>query len=311
MGPSRVGPQATNVYLARMRERYERAGRDAKGALLDEVCSVTRYHRKAVIRLLRRPASPRLRRPRGRHVAYRREVVAALCAIWTAAGYPWSVRLKALLPAWVPWARRRLRLTAATEQALLRISARHIDRRLQPFKQELRTRMYGRTKPGTLLKHHIPVQTERWNVTEPGFTEIDLVSHSGDCADGEFLHSLNVTDIHTTWVETQAVLGKGQARVRQALETIAAALPFTLRGIDSDNGSEFINAHLYGYCQAQAIQFTRGRPYKKDDNAHIEQKNWIHVRKLVGYAMTRWPPWPRSTRCMRICGCCRICGCLR
>ncbi len=283
MGPSRVGPQATNVYLARMRERYERAGRDAKGALLDEVCSVTRYHRKAVIRLLRRPASPRLRRPRGRHVAYRREVVAALCAIWTAAGYPWSVRLKALLPAWVPWARRRLRLTAATEQALLRISARQIDRRLQPFRQELRTRMYGRTKPGTLLKHHIPVQTERWNVTEPGFTEIDLVSHSGECADGEFLHSLNVTDIHTTWVETQAVLGKGQERVRQALETIAAALPFTLRGIDSDNGSEFINAHLYGYCQAQAIQFTRGRPYKKDDNAHIEQKNWTHVRKLVGY----------------------------
>ena len=253
-----------------------------------------------------------MRRPRGRRVADSREVVAALRAIWTAAGYPWSVRLKALLPAWVPWARRRLRLTAATERALLRISARQIDRRLQPFKQELRTRMYGRTKPGTLLKHHIPVQTERWNVTEPGFTAIDLVSHSGDCADGEFLHSLNVTDIHTTWVETQAVLGKGQERVRQALETIAAALPFTLRGIDSDSGSEFINAHLYGYCQAQAIQFTRGRPYKKDDNAHIDQKNWTHVRKLVATtAMTRRPPWPRSTGCMRICGCCRICGCLR
>ncbi|MBA2305499.1 MAG: hypothetical protein H0W08_23095 [Acidobacteria bacterium] len=244
---------------------------------------MTRYHRKVVIRLLRPPASPRLRRPRGRHVAYRREVVAALCAIWTAAGYPWSVRLKALLPAWVPWARRRLRLTAATERALLRISARQIDRRLQPFKQELRTRMYGRTKPGTLLKHHIPVPTERWNVTEPGFTEIDLVSHSGDWADGEFLHSLNVIDIHTTWVETPAVPGQGQERVRQALEPIAAALPFTLRGIDSDNGSEFINAHLYGYCQAQAIQFTRGRPFKKDDNAPIEQKNWTHVRKLVGY----------------------------
>ena len=143
--------------------------------------------------------------------------------------------------------------------------------------------MYGRTKPGRLLKHHIPVQTERWNVTEPGFTEIDLVSHSGDCAAGEFLHSLNVTDIHTTWVETQAVLGKGQERVRQALETIAEALPFALRGIDSDNGSEFINDHLYRYCRARAIQFTRGRPYKKDDNAHIEQKNWTHVRKLVGY----------------------------
>ncbi len=283
MGASRVGPQATREYLARMRERYERAGRDTKGALLDEVCEVTGYHRKAVIRLLRR-APPTARGPRrGRRQAYSLEVVAALRAIWTAAGYPWSVRLKALLPTWVPWGRRRLRLTATTERALLQISARQIDRRLRPFKQELRTRMYGRTKPGTLLKHHIPVQTERWNVTEPGFTEIDLVSHSGDCAEGEFLHSLNVTDIHTTWVETQAVLGKGQERVREALETIAAALPFPLRGIDSDNGSEFINAHLYGYCRTRAIQFTRGRPYKKDDNAHIEQKNWTHVRKLVGY----------------------------
>ncbi len=283
MGASRVGPQATREYLGRMRDRYERAGRDAKGALLDEVCEVTGYHRKAVIRLLRRATPPATGRRRGRGLEYGPEVLAALRAIWTAAGYPWSVRLKALLPAWVPWGRRRLRLTPATERALLRISARQIDRRLRPFKQALRTRMYGRTKPGTLLKHHIPVQTERWNVTTPGFTEIDLVSHSGDCAEGEFLHSLNVTDIHTTWVETQAVLGKGQERVRQALETIAEALPFALRGIDSDNGSEFINAHLYGYCRTRAIQFTRGRPYKKDDNAHIEQKNWTHVRKLVGY----------------------------
>lgn len=283
MGASRVGPQATREYLAQMRERYEHATPAAKGPLLDEICTLTGYHRKAVIRLLGRPAATRSRRPRGRQLAYGPEVVVALRAIWMAAGYPWSVRLKALLPAWVPWARRRLRLTAATEQALLRISARQIDRRLQADKRTLRTRMYGRTKPGTLLKHHIPVQTARWNVQEPGFTEIDLVSHSGACADGEFLHSLNVTDIHTTWVETHAVLGKSQERVRQALATISDALPFALRGIDSDNGSEFINDHLYRYCRARDIQFTRGRPYKKDDNAHIEQKNWTHVRKVVGY----------------------------
>ena len=283
MGATRVGPQATREYLVRMRERYERAGREAKGGLLDEVCELTGYHRKAVIRLLRRPAAGGPCRRRGRRVTYGPEVVRALRAIWTAAGYPWSVRLTALLPMWLPWARRRLRLTPATERALRQISARQIDRRLRPYKQELRTRMYGRTKPGTLLKHHIPIQTERWNVTSPGFTEIDLVSHSGDCASGEFLHSLNVTDIHTTWVETQAVLGKSQERVREALETIRGALPFALRGIDSDNGSEFINDHLYRYCQAGGIQFTRGRPYKKDDNAHIEQKNWTHVRKVVGY----------------------------
>src|SRR5438552_3027588 len=283
MGGTRVGPQATREYLERMRERYQGAGREEKGRLLDEVCEVTGYHRKAVIRRLRRPAGRGRRRRRGRPVRYGPEVVGALRAIWTAAGYPWSLRLKALLPAWLPWARRRLRLTPVLEAALQRISPRQIDRRLQPYKRDLRTRLYGRTKPGTLLKHHIPIQTERWSTTAPGFTEIDLVSHSGDCADGEFIHSLNVTDIHTTWVETRAVMGKGEARVQQALEAMRAVLPFRLHGIDSDNGSEFINNHLYRYCQAHQIQFTRGRPYKKDDNAHIEQKNWTHVRKLVGY----------------------------
>src|SRR5206468_11427335 len=116
-----------------------------------------------------------------------------------------------------------------------------------------------------------------------GFTEIDLVSHTGNSAAGDVCNSLKLTDIHTGWTETQAVLGKSQEAVRGALETIRQALPFALRGIDSDNGSEFINQHLYRYCQAQAMQFTRGRPYKKDDNAHIEQKNWTHVRRLLGY----------------------------
>jgi hypothetical protein len=112
---------------------------------------------------------------------------------------------------------------------------------------------------------------------------VDLVSHSGDRADGDFLHTLNLTDIHTTWVEHGAVLGKSQVRVQERLAELRAALPFVLRGIDSDNGSEFINAHLQKYCRTHQIQFTRGRPYKKNDNAHIEQKNWTHVRKLMGY----------------------------
>jgi len=111
----------------------------------------------------------------------------------------------------------------------------------------------------------------------------DLVAHCGSLGEGEFVHSRNVTDIHTTWVETAAVLGKSQVAVQRALAELREALPFRLRGIDSDNGSEFINQHLWDYCQRQEIQFTRGRPYKKDDNAHIEQKNWTHVRKLLGY----------------------------
>ncbi len=283
MGGIRVRPQAIREYLGRMRERYERAERRAKGRLLDEVCEVTRYHRKAAIRLLRRPEARPRRRRGGRPVRYGPEVVAVLRAIWTAAGYPWSVRLKALLPLWLPWARRHVPLTDAIEQRLRTLSPRQMDRCLQRDKRTLRRRQYGRTKPGTLLKHQIPLRTDRWAVTEPGFTEIDLVAHSGDRAEGEFLHSLNVTDIHTTWVETRAVLGKGQLRVQAALEEIRQALPFPLCGIDSDNGSEFINDHLRRYCRRHRIQFTRGRPYKKDDNAHIEQKNWTHVRKLLGY----------------------------
>jgi hypothetical protein len=120
-------------------------------------------------------------------------------------------------------------------------------------------------------------------VTTPGWTEVDLVAHSGDRAEGEFAHTVNQTDIVTTWVESRAVLGKSQVRVQQALEAMRHGLPFRLLGIDSDNGSEFLNAHLVRYCRGLAVQFTRGRPYKKDDNAHIEQKNWTHVRKLVGY----------------------------
>jgi hypothetical protein len=166
---------------------------------------------------------------------------------------------------------------------LRRISPSTIDRRLQARKRHIRRRLYGRTKPATLLKHHIPIRTQHWDVTTPGFTEVDLVSHSGNWADGEFLQSLNLTDIHTGWVESRAVLGKTQRAVRAAVAELRAALPFPLRGLDSDNGSEFINTCLFQYCHAHQIQFTRGRPYKKDDNAHIEQKNWTSVRKLLGW----------------------------
>src|SRR5262245_11973019 len=270
--------------LTAVSPRYRGAARVDRGKILDEFCETTGYQRKYALRLLNGPP-PGAERPRRRRrpATYSTAVMQALTVIWEAAGYPWSVRLKGLIPLGLPWARRRLRLTATVCQQLRRISARQIDRRLGPTKRQLQTRRYGRTKPGTLLKHHIPLKTDHWDVTVPGFTELDLVAHAGDRAEGEFAHSLNVTDIHTTWGETRAVLGRGEQRVQTALEEIRQALPFRLQGIDSDNGSEFINDHLYRYCQAQGIQFTRGRPYKKDDNAHIEQKNWTHVRKLVGY----------------------------
>jgi len=271
-------------YLRAIYDRYRRSSAEVKGKILDEFCRVCDCHRKHAIRLLHGPrpeAHPRPRRARG--PSYGRAVIQALAQVWEAAGYPWSVRLKAMLPLWLPWLRKRTALTPQLERQLRAISPRQIDRRLQSRKRVLRRRIYGRTKPGTLLKHHIPIKTDHWNVTRPGFTEIDLVSHSGECAEGEFAHSFNLTDIHTTWTETYAVLGKGETGIVAGLEAMRQALPFGLQAIDSDNGSEFLNHHLVQYCRAGQIQFTRGRPYKKDDNAHIEQKNWTHVRKLIGW----------------------------
>jgi len=271
-------------YLCAIYARYQRASRVEKARILDECCQVCGYHRKHALRLLNGPLPARHPKERRRRpVRYSAQAVSILTQVWEAAGYPWSVRLKALVPLWLPWMRQRFALTPPLEQQLLTISPRQIDRRLQTQKRQLKRRLYGRTKPGTLLKHHIPLKTDHWDVTAPGWTEIDLVSHSGACAEGEFGHSLTLTDIHTTWTESRAVLGKGAMGIEAALEDMRRGLPFALQGLDSDNGSEFINDHLWRYTQARHIQFTRGRPYKKDDNAHVEQKNWTHVRKLLAW----------------------------
>lgn len=278
-----MSPGSRRELLVSVHPQYRQADRHGKALILNSFCAATGYHRKYAIHLRSRPPEPKSRRRRGPSPRYGPQVLRVLSKVWEAAGYPWSVRLKALLPVWLPWIRQRLKISLELEQQLLAMSPRTMDRRLQPLKQRLGRRLYGRTKPGSLLKHHIPLQTSSWAEVRPGFTEIDLVSHSGNAASGEFLHSLNVTDLATTWVETRAVLGKGQSGIVQALTEIAQALPFALRGLDSDNGSEFINHHLVRFCQQREIQFTRSRPYKKDDNAHIEQKNWTHVRKLLGW----------------------------
>jgi len=282
-----MGGKTRWEYLRAIHPRYRAANREQRRVILDEFCSNCGYNRKYAIRLLNGPppgARPPRRCPRGSRTRYGSQLLSVLTEIWEAAGCPWSRRLKELLPLWMPAIRTHYHLPPQIERQLLAISARQIDRRLKERKLRLKRRIYGRTKPGTLLKHHIPIKTDSWDVRSPGFVEIDLVSHSGNSGEGEFIHSLNVTDIHSTWVETRAVLGKSQIHVAAALEQIRAALPFPLLGIDSDNGSEFINHHLLRYSRGRGILFTRGRPYKKDDNAHVEQKNWTHVRKLLGYA---------------------------
>jgi hypothetical protein len=278
-------PKDRQEQARRMSARYRKASRREKATMLDAFCLATGLNRKYAIGLLREPPEKptEVKVPRRRKQQYSEEVIRILEMIWEAADFPWSVRLKAMLPLWMPFVSKRVKVTAKTEAALAKISPRTIDRRLRSKRMATRRRLYGRTKPGTLLKHQIPIRTERWDVDEPGWGEIDLVSHSGPCADGEFAHSMNFTDIHSTWVETRAVLSKAQAGVVDALNDMRNNMPFALRGIDSDNGSEFINHHMVRYCETRKVQFTRGRPYKKDDNAHIEQKNWTHVRRLVGW----------------------------
>lgn len=281
-----MGKKSRIEYFKMIFTRYRQASIEEKSRILDEFCKVCGYARKYAIAKLNGPAASEapVKRPfRSRRAKYNAGVISILVAVWRATGYLCSIRLKAALPLWLPWIRERFRISSVTEKGLLSISARQMDRRLQERKKKHRRSIYGRTKPGALLKHHIPIKTDHWDVKSPGFTEIDLVSHSGNSAAGEFAYSLNQTDILTTWVETRAVMGKSEAVVVKALDRMRQCLPFPLEGIDSDNGSEFINDHLYRYCQKNKIQFTRGRPYKKDDNAHIEQKNWTHVRKIFGW----------------------------
>lgn len=274
-------------YFRAIYGRYQKGDRKARQAILNEFCLNTGYHRKYAIRLLNGASLGaggkvgRVRRKRS--VSYGPQTLAVLTAVWEAAGYPWSVRLKAILPMWMPWIRKRFGMGRETEQELLAISPRQMDRRLRDKKMQARRRLYGRTKPGLLLKHQIAVKTENWDVCSPGFTEIDLVAHSGNSGAGEFGHTLNVTDIHSGWTESRAVLGRSQPAVLTAIQEVEQALPFALQGVDCDNGSEFINWNLRAWCQGKNIQLTRGRPYKKDDNAHVEQKNWTHVRKLLGW----------------------------
>jgi len=280
-----MSKKSIKEYFKVIYVRYHNASRAIKHIILNEFCANTGYTRKYAIRKLNSPPPAKSlgSHHRRRGYVYSSQALSILAVVWEAAGYPCSIRLKALLALWMPWIRKKFRINPGVEKQLLSISARQMDRRLKDKKGQTRKRIYGRTKPGTLLKHRIPIRTDNWDVKEPGWTEVDTVSHSGNSAEGLFGYTVNQTDILTTWVESRAVLGKGEEAVVNALDEMAQTLPFALKGLDSDNGSEFINWHLLRYCEKNKIQPFRGRPYKKDDNAHIEQKNWTHVRKLMGW----------------------------
>lgn len=274
-------------YLKAIFARYQKASRAEKRILLDGFCEICGYHRKHAIRLLQRPTrqqNARVRQPRGRKRGYDQPLLLrVLKDIWRAANLPCAKRLKALLPLWLP--HYEWELPDDIQQKLSNISAATIDRLLKPSRGKYAKRGLATTKPGSLLKHHIPVKTNQWDETIPGFLEADTVAHCGNSTAGMFVLTVNATDLATGWSEQRAVWGKGERGVLEAVTSIEHLLPFDVRGFDCDNGSEFLNWHLERYLQKRKrpIQFTRSRPYHKNDNAHVENKNWTHVRQYLGY----------------------------
>ena len=268
--------------------RYKRSSKADKGKILDELCQTTGWHRnharRALVAALRPtlvPASRRARTP-----VYGPEVLTALRLCWAVLGAPTGKRLAPVMAELVPTLRRFAELDISDELAALLVvmSPATMDRRLAPARAAMSLRGRSHTKPGSLLKSQIPIRTwAQWDDAVPGFVEIDLVGHEGGNAEGEHCYTLTVTDIATGWTENRAVQNKAQKWVVAALAEIAKIMPFPLLGIDSDNGSEFINHHLLGWCEQRKLTFTRSRPGNSNDGAHVEQKNWAVVRTVVGY----------------------------
>jgi len=273
-------------YVEAVRGRYFGASRKEKGKILDEFTKVTGCHRKAAIRMIRRGNQSRRSSKRGRPRQYGTAVVGALRVAWEATDRLCSKRLHPFLPELIAVLRRHgdSTLTAEIEAQLCQISPATIDRLLHPYRQLGGRHPFTTTKPGSLLKSSIPIRTfTDWLEDCPGYLEVDLVSHCGESTEGFYLTTLSTVDVASGWTECIGVWGKGQQRVGSAIHQIRQRLPFPLLGLDSDNGSEFINQHLYSYCRREGITFTRSRPYKKNDSCHVEQKNWSVVRRLVGY----------------------------
>src|SRR5271157_382993 len=281
-----LSQQSKKELLEVVRERYVTAKRKEKQRILDELVAATGYHRKYAIRVLRHAGGKGLIRKRGRKKVYQGEVVIALEQIWEICGRICSKRLQPFLPEILKVLERvgALTLSAETKKLLLSMSRASIDRCLGAVRKKRFPHGLSTTKPGTLLKKAIPIHTHTpWDDQKPGFLEIDLVAHCGDIAEGQFVNTLTCVDVSTGWIECLAILPRTKQAVFSAIQAMRSRLPFALLGIDSDNGTEFINDLLYHYCDYQKITFTRSRPYHKNDQAHVEQKNWSVVRRLIGY----------------------------
>lgn len=289
-GRSKMGAVCMDLYLKTQRCHYRRGNRAEKKRILDEFCETHGYHRKAAARLLRKALiSDKDPKKRGKKKTYKPDVLLEpLKKIWLATDQMCGKRLKRALPLWLPhYEKHHEPLLKEVSAQLLLMSAATIDRLLKAVKVRYGKGLSG-TKPGSLLRKHIPINTNQWDSKQVGFMEADTVAHCGTSLMGDFVWSITLTDIYSGWTEMRAAWNKGATGIMEGIQDIETHLPFEIKGFDCDNGSEFLNWHLVRYFTERpenkpSIQFTRSRPYQSNDNAHVEQKNWTHVRQVFGY----------------------------
>jgi hypothetical protein len=283
---SGMSTQTKIEVMNKLRRRYLTAGLEHKKKLIDEAVALFGYHRKAAIRALgARPPVPRVAVITGRPREYDEVALRpVLRTIWSAANYPCGRRLAGMMADWVAsYEAHEKSVSASVREQLLAASARTLDRLLHPLR--IQARRPSLTRPGSLLRQQIPIRGSVWEENKPGWLEVDTVALCGGNAAGDYVWMLDAVDYATTWVSTRALWNRGQEGTLAALMDLEQCLPFPLLGLDSDNGGEFLNYHVLAWLQKRPrpVFMTRSRPYKKDDNAHIEQKNWTHVRQWFGY----------------------------
>ena len=292
-----VTKQSRREYLTELRPRYRQSTRKEQSRLLDEGVKICGFHRKYLIKALNKQPKPiypkavygHVEKTVGRPKLYDDPAITTfLKRVWHASEQSCGKRLKPMLPTWLAWYVKgtNIELSLEVQALLIRMSAATIDRLLRAERRLYRIgKGRATTKPGTLLKRHIPIMTDQWTERRPGFLEVDTVGHCGASTAGQYVFTLNAVDLGSGWTEARAVWGKGERGVVKAFQGIEEALPFPVRGFDSDNGSEFLNYHLNTYLRGRRRQIkqTRSREYKKNDNAHVEQKNWSHIRQTFGY----------------------------
>ena len=270
------------IYLETIRTRYRKSTRKEKSKILDEFCIVCGYERKYAIRVLWGHVEPRSRRP-GPKRTYSHEVIPHLIYFWVAMNKCCSKKMKAALPLWLPFYREKIE--PETKELLLKMSSSTIDRRLKDYRHEAEEIRGISSTRHSWVKSKIPLKLLDHDIKEPGFMEADTVAHCGSSLSGEFVNTLTMTDLFSGWTENRAILTKTSEQVVKQVRNIESRLPFKMLGFASDNGTEFLNQELHYYLRKrpEPVEFVRRRPYKKNDNAHVEQKNFTHVRSLFGY----------------------------